>query len=65
MATANPTDLMALVRRLISDPSTSTAIRNECHRILIAIDNNHRVLADERLLHLTRLLDAADVKTSQ
>jgi hypothetical protein len=65
MAIASSTDLQALVRRLIDDPSTSTAIRNECHRLLIAIDSHHRVLIDERLERLTQLLDAANVKTPQ
>jgi hypothetical protein len=60
MVSATSTDLTALVRRLIDDPSTSTAVRNECHRLLIAIDRNHRVLIEERLQSLTRLLDAAE-----
>ena len=63
MATASSTDLTKLVRRLIDDSSTSTAIRNECHRLLIAIDQNQRELIDERLERLTQLLDAADSKT--
>ena len=63
MATATSTDLTVLVRRLIDDPSTSTAIRNECHRLLIAIDHNHRLLIEERLQHLTRLLDVSRVKS--
>lgn len=64
MMTATSTDLIALVRGLIDDPSTSTPIRNECHRLLIAIDRNHRVLIEERLQRLSQLLDAANVKTS-
>jgi phosphopantothenoylcysteine synthetase/decarboxylase len=63
MAPATPTDLTKLVRRLIEDPSTSTAVRNECHRLLIAIDQNQRELIDERLERLTQLLDAAAPKT--
>jgi phosphopantothenoylcysteine synthetase/decarboxylase len=63
MASATPTDLTKLVRRLIDDPSTSTAVRNECHRLLIAIDQNQRELIDERLERLTQLLDAAASKT--
>jgi phosphopantothenoylcysteine synthetase/decarboxylase len=65
MLTATSTDLTALVRRLIDDPSTSTAIRNECHRLLIAIDRNHRMLIEERLQRLTQLLEASDIKTSR
>jgi len=63
MASATATDLTKLVRRLIEDPSTSTAVRNECHRLLIAIDQNQRELIDERLGRLTQLLDAAASKT--
>jgi phosphopantothenoylcysteine synthetase/decarboxylase len=65
MASATSTDLTKLVRRLIDDPSTSTAVRNECHRLLIAIDQNQRELIDERLDRLTQLLDAAASKTSR
>jgi len=63
MASATATDLTKLVRRLIEDPSTSTAVRNECHRLLIAIDQNQRELIDERLERLTQLLDATASKT--
>ncbi len=65
MLIATVTDLAALVRRLIDDPSTSTAIRNECHRLLIAMDQNQSVLIDEGLQRLTQLLEAAKVKTRQ
>jgi phosphopantothenoylcysteine synthetase/decarboxylase len=64
MLTATSTDLTALVRQLIDDPSTSTAIRNECHRLLIAIDRNHRLLIEERMQRLTQLLDESKVKAS-
>jgi len=63
MASATATDLTKLVRRLIDDPATSTAVRNECHRLLIAIDQNQRELIDERLERLTQLLDATASKT--
>jgi len=63
MVTATQTNLIKLVRRLIEDPSTSTAIRNECHRLLIAIDQNHRDLIDESLERLLQLLDASDART--
>ena len=62
MASATATDLTKLVRRLIDDPATSTAVRNECHRLLIAIDQNQRELIDERLERLTQLLDATASK---
>jgi len=65
MATATSTDLTKLVRRLIDDPSTSTAVRNECHRLLIAIDQNQRELIEERLARLTQLLEAAPAKPPQ
>ena len=65
MASATATDLTKLVRRLIDDPATSTAVRNECHRLLIAIDRNHRVLIEERLERLGQLLEALKVKTSR
>jgi hypothetical protein len=65
MLTANSTYLATLVRRLIDDPSTSTAIRNECHRLLIAIDRNHQGLIEERLAQLTRLVDAAKADATQ
>jgi hypothetical protein len=63
MVTAPSTHLTALVRRLIDDPSTSTAIRNDCHRLLIAREGNHQLLVEELLEHLTHLLAAADVRT--
>ena len=63
MASATATDLTKLVRRLIDDPATSTAVRNECYRLLIAIDQNQRELIDERLERLTQLLDATASKT--
>ena len=62
MATVTSTDLLRLVRRLIEDPTTSTAIRNECHRLLIVIDQNNRMLIDEHVERLTQLLDDAHVK---
>ena len=65
MLTATSTALTAFVRRLIDDPSTSTSIRNECHRLLIAMDQNQSVLVEERLERLNQLLDAASVKTRQ
>lgn len=65
MLIATSADLTALVRRLIDDPSTSTAIRNECHRLLIAMEQHQSVLVDERLERLNRLLDAANAKTRQ
>jgi len=64
MATATSTDLTKLVPRLIDDPATSTAIRNECHRLLIVMDQNNRALIDESLERLTQLLDTANLKIS-
>lgn len=61
----NPNHLNALVHRLIDDPSTSTAIRNECHRLLIAMDSNHQLLIEEGLMRLTQLLDAVKVNPPQ
>ena len=40
---------------LIDDPSTSTAIRNACHQLLIAIDRNNRELIEETLAGLNAL----------
>jgi hypothetical protein len=65
MVTAPSSHLTALVRQLIDDPSTSTAIRNECHRLLIAVEGNHQMLVEELLEHLMHLLAAAKVKTPQ
>jgi hypothetical protein len=65
MVTATSTYLSALVRRLIDDPSTSTAIRNECHRLLIAIDRNQQALIEERLEHLNQLVDAVNGRTDE
>ena len=59
MLTTTQSYLTEMVRRLIADPSTSTAIRNECHRLLIAIERNHHVLMDESLERLTMLTDAS------
>ena len=58
MLTTTSTDLTALIRRLIDDSATSTEIRNECHRLLIAIERNHRLLIEERLQRLSQLLEA-------
>jgi hypothetical protein len=60
MLTATSTDLTALVRQLIGDPLTPTAIRNECHRLLIAVERNHRGLIEESLDRLTKLRDASE-----
>ena len=57
MLTATQSYLTEMVRRLIADPSTSTAIRNECHRLLIAIERNHHPLMEESLERLTILTD--------
>jgi hypothetical protein len=55
--------LTEMVRRLIADPSTSTAIRNECHRLMIAIERNHHLLMEESLERLTILTDQANTRT--
>ena len=55
--------LTEMVRRLIADPATSTAIRNECHRLLIAIERNHHPLMEESLERLTILTDQANTRT--
>ena len=47
--------LRQLVTELIDDPSTSTAIRNACHQLLIAIDHNNRELIEETLAGLDAL----------
>jgi len=60
MLTTTQSYLTEMVRRLIADPSTSTAIRNECHRLLIAIERNHHPLMEESLERLTLLTDKAN-----
>ena len=60
MLTTTQSYLTEMVRRLIADPSTSTAIRNECHRLLIAIERNHHPLMEESLERLTILTDEAN-----
>jgi len=60
MLTTTQSYLTEMVRRLIADPSTSTAIRNECHRLLIAIERNHHPLREESLERLTILTDEAN-----
>jgi hypothetical protein len=57
MQTLTQNDLTAMVRRLIGDPSTPTAVRNECHRLLIAMEGNHRALIDETVERLGRLTE--------
>jgi hypothetical protein len=63
MLTTTQTYLTEMVRRLVADPSTSTAIRNECHRLLIAIERNHHRLMEESLEHLTFLTDEANSRS--
>jgi hypothetical protein len=63
MLTATQTFLTEMVRQLISDGATSTAIRNECHRLLIAIERNHHALMEESLERLTRLTDEANIRS--
>lgn len=63
MLTVTQTYLTEMVRRLIANPSTSTAVRNECHRLLIAIERNHHVLMEEGLERLTRMTDRADASS--
>ena len=60
MLTTTQSYLTEMVRRLIADPSTSTAIRNECHRLLIGIERNHHPLMEESLERLTLLTDEAN-----
>jgi len=63
MLTTTQSYLTEMVRRLIADPSTSTAIRNECHRLLIAIERNHHSMMEESLERLTILTDQAHTGT--
>jgi hypothetical protein len=64
MLTATQTFLTEMVRQLIHDGATSTAIRNECHRLLIAIERNHHTLMEESHERLTRLTDEANVRSA-
>jgi DNA invertase Pin-like site-specific DNA recombinase len=50
-----------MVWRLIGDLSTSTVVRNECHRLLIAIERNQDVLIEESVERLARLTNASDL----
>jgi hypothetical protein len=57
MVKAPLASITALVRRLVADPSTSIAIRNECHRLLIAAEGHHSGLIEESLERLAVLMD--------
>jgi hypothetical protein len=61
MPSVTQSSLTEMVRRLVLDPSTSTAIRNECHRLLIAIEQNQHALMDECVARLSALADRANV----
>jgi len=63
MLTATQTFLTEMVQQLTNDGATSTAIRNECHRLLIAIERNHHTLMEESLDRLTRLTDEANIRS--
>jgi hypothetical protein len=55
--------LTEMVRRLVGDMSTSTLIRNECHRLLISIERNHHALINESVERLARLTSEANAQS--
>lgn len=47
--------LQELVRTLSAGESVPTALRNECHRLMMAIDGNKLTLIEESVLRIRHL----------
>jgi hypothetical protein len=47
--------LQKLVRAIIGSETASTALRNECHRLMMAIDGNKLTLIEECVTRLQEL----------
>ena len=47
--------LRKLVGALSSDETVSTALRNECHRLMVAIDGNKLTLIEECVARIEQL----------
>jgi hypothetical protein len=48
-------DLKELVSRLIENRNTPVNLRNECHRLMIAIERNDKTLIEEQLVRVEQL----------
>jgi hypothetical protein len=60
MLTVTQSYLTEMVRRLVNDPATTIGVRNECHRLLMAIERNHLALIEESVDRLARLTAKTD-----
>lgn len=49
--------LKEIVRALSAGESVPAALRNECHRLMMAIDGNHLALIEECLVRIRRLAE--------
>ena len=65
MTTQHAANLQQLVWALIRDATTPRAIRNECHRLMCAIDINDHSLIRESVARLEQLATEANVTLSR
>jgi hypothetical protein len=54
--------LRRLVGALSSDEAVSTALRNECHRLMMAIDSNKLTLIEECVARIEQLAGREEYK---
>jgi hypothetical protein len=62
MALPTSTYLKALIAAIDGDPSAPRQIRNECHRLMQAIDGNNAVWINESVARIERLAAEASFK---
>ncbi len=53
--------LQQLVRAVMADDAIPMAIRNECHKLMLAIDRNDRPLINESVARIEKLAAEAKV----
>lgn len=62
MAWRDPAYLRELVLLVIGDTTTPTAVRNECHRLMFAINGNNLKLVEETVPRVERLAVTAGIR---
>ena len=51
----NADHLRALMLKVINDARAPVSVRNQCHRLMVAIERNNQTLVDEGLVNLERV----------
>jgi hypothetical protein len=57
--------LRSLVIAVIADDHAPVAVRNHCHRLMLAIDKNNQTLVDESLASLERVAESTGYQLPQ